>query len=184
MIPWAIQSMEFSRPEYWSEWPFPSPGDLPNPGSKSRSPAFQVDSLPAEPQGKPKNTVVRSLSLLQRIFLIQELNQSLLHCRWIHYQLSYRSLENISCVFPIVFLRFWIIFTILILNSFSGRLPISTSFTCSPGVLAYPFIWDVTFWIFMLIYFLYSGGDGITVELFQILKDDAVKVLHSICQQI
>ena len=38
------------------EWPFPSPGDLPNPGIKFRSPALQADSLPAEPQGKPKNT--------------------------------------------------------------------------------------------------------------------------------
>ena len=45
--------MEFSRPEYWNGQPFPSPGDLPNPGIKLRSPALQVDSLPAEPQGKP-----------------------------------------------------------------------------------------------------------------------------------
>ena len=44
--------MEFSRPEYWSGQPFPSPGDLPNPGIKSRSPVLQADSLPAEPQGK------------------------------------------------------------------------------------------------------------------------------------
>ena len=37
------------------EWvAFPSPGDLPNPGSKPRSPTLQVDSLPAEPQGKPR----------------------------------------------------------------------------------------------------------------------------------
>ena len=44
---------------------FPSsPGDLPNPGIKHRSPALWVDSLPAEPQGKPKNTGVSSLSLL------------------------------------------------------------------------------------------------------------------------
>ena len=42
-------SMEFSRPEYWSGWPLPSPGDLPNPGIKSRSPALQAGSLPAEP---------------------------------------------------------------------------------------------------------------------------------------
>ena len=48
--------MEFSRPEYWSGSPFPSPGDLPNPGIEPRPPALQVDSLPAEPQGKPKNT--------------------------------------------------------------------------------------------------------------------------------
>ena len=82
--------MEFSRPEYWSEWPFPSPGDLPNQGIKSRSPALLVDSFPAEPQGKPKNTGVGSISLLQWIFPTQELNQGLLHCRWILYQLSYQ----------------------------------------------------------------------------------------------
>ena len=55
--------MEFSRPEYWSGYLFPSAGDLPNPGIKPRSPALQVNSLPAEPQGKPKNTGVGSLSL-------------------------------------------------------------------------------------------------------------------------
>ena len=54
--------MEFSRPEYWSQQAFPSPGDLPNPGIKARPPALQVDSLSAEPQGKPKNTGVGSLS--------------------------------------------------------------------------------------------------------------------------
>ena len=48
-----IQSMEFSRLEYWSGQPFPSPGDLTNLGIKPRSPTLQVDSLPAEPQGKP-----------------------------------------------------------------------------------------------------------------------------------
>ena len=75
--------MEFSRPEYWSGQPFPSPGDLSNPGIKPRSPTLQADSLPAEPQGKPKNTGQGSLSLLQEIFLTQELNQGLLHCRQI-----------------------------------------------------------------------------------------------------
>ena len=60
-------SMEFSRPEYWSGQPFPSPVDLPNPGIKPRPPALQVDSLPAEPPGKPKNTGVGGLSLLQQI---------------------------------------------------------------------------------------------------------------------
>ena len=81
--------MEFSRPEYWSGEPFPSPGHLPNPGVKSRSPTPQVDFLPAEPQGKPKNTGVGSLSLLQGIFPTQEANWGLLHCRQIFYQLSY-----------------------------------------------------------------------------------------------
>ena len=47
-------------------------------------------SLPAEPQGKPKNTGVGSLSLLQWIFPTQESNRGLLHCRWILYHLSYQ----------------------------------------------------------------------------------------------
>ena len=88
MTPWTIQSMEFSRPEYWSGQPFPSPGDLPNPVIQPESPALQADSLPAEPRGKPRNTGVGSLSLLQRIFLTQESNWGLLHCRQILYQLS------------------------------------------------------------------------------------------------
>ena len=50
--PWTVQSMEFSWPEHWSGSLFPSPGDLPNPGIKPRSPAFQADSLQAEPPGK------------------------------------------------------------------------------------------------------------------------------------
>ena len=66
----------------------PSPGDLPNPGSKHRSPTLQDDSLPAEPQGKPKSTGVDSLSHLQRIFPNQDSNQGLRHCRQILYQLS------------------------------------------------------------------------------------------------
>ena len=51
--PWTIQSMEFSRPEYWSGQHFPSPGDLPNPRIEPRSPALQADSLPIELSGKP-----------------------------------------------------------------------------------------------------------------------------------
>ena len=82
--------MEFSRQKYWSGYPFPSLGDLPNPGIKPRSPKLQADSLPAEPQRKPKNTGVGSLSLLQGIFLIQEYNLGLLHCRRILNQLSYQ----------------------------------------------------------------------------------------------
>ena len=51
------------------------------------APALQVDSLPAEPQGKPKDTGVGILFLFQQIFLIQESNRDLLHCRWILNQL-------------------------------------------------------------------------------------------------
>ena len=45
--------MGFSRQEYWSGLPFPSPGDLPNPGIEPRSPALQADALTSEPPGKP-----------------------------------------------------------------------------------------------------------------------------------
>ena len=82
--------MDFSRPEYWSGSLFPSPGDLPNPGIEPRSPALRMDSVPAEPSGKSKNTGVDSLSFLQQIFPTQEWNQGLLHCRWVLYQLSYQ----------------------------------------------------------------------------------------------
>ena len=65
-------------------------GGLPNPGIEPRSPTLQADSLPVEPQGKPKKTGVGSLSLPQGIFLTQESNQGLAHCRQILYQLSYQ----------------------------------------------------------------------------------------------
>ena len=67
---------------------------FPNPGIEPRSPTLQTDSLPAESQGKPKNTGVGSLSLLQQIIPNQESNQGLLHCRWILYQLSYQGSPN------------------------------------------------------------------------------------------
>ena len=58
VTPWTVArqaplSMGFSRQEYWSGLPFPSPGDLPNPGIESMSPALQADSLLIEPPGKP-----------------------------------------------------------------------------------------------------------------------------------
>ena len=82
--------MKFSKLKYWSGWPFPSPGDLLNLGVKPRSPVFLADSLPAEPQRKPKNTGVGNLSLFQYIFPTQESNQGLLYLKWILYQLSYQ----------------------------------------------------------------------------------------------
>ena len=58
VTPWTVgyqtpPSMGFSRQECWSGLPFPSPGDLPNPGIEPRSPALQTDALPSEPPGKP-----------------------------------------------------------------------------------------------------------------------------------
>ena len=56
--PWTVAyqaplSMEFSRQEYWSGLPFPSLGDLPNPGNEPRSSTLQADALPSEPPGRP-----------------------------------------------------------------------------------------------------------------------------------
>ena len=69
VTPWtvahqALLSMEFSRQEYFSGLPFPSPGDLPHPGIEPGSPALQSDSLPSEPPGKPHYSVLKILSLL------------------------------------------------------------------------------------------------------------------------
>ena len=67
--PWTVAhyaplSMGFSRQEYWSGLPFPSPGDLPNPGIEPRSPALQADALTSEPPGKPlPNKVCRCASM-------------------------------------------------------------------------------------------------------------------------
>ena len=83
LCPWGVSSQE-----YWSGLPCPPPEDLHNPGIELRSAALQVDSLPAELPGKPKNTGEGSLSLLQQTFPTQESNQGLLHCRWILYHLS------------------------------------------------------------------------------------------------
>jgi len=91
----ASLSLGFSRQEYWSGLPFPSLEDLPDPEIKPISPALQADSLLSEPPGKPKNTGVGSLSLFQGIFLTQESNQGLLHCRQILYQLSYNDILHI-----------------------------------------------------------------------------------------
>ena len=72
------------------------PGDLPNPGIKSTSPALQADSLPSEPPGKPKNTGVGNLCLLQRNVPTQELNRGLLQWRQILYHLSYQGSPGVS----------------------------------------------------------------------------------------
>ena len=61
-----------------------------------RSPTLQADSLPAVPPGKPKNTRLGSLSLLQQIFPTQESNLGLLHCRQILYQLVVKKVKLVA----------------------------------------------------------------------------------------
>ena len=88
--PWG-----FSRQGYWSGLPYSPPGDLPNPGIKPRSPLLQGDSLSSEPLGKPKNTGVGRLCLLQGIFPTQGSKPCLLHCGRILYQLSHKGSPRI-----------------------------------------------------------------------------------------
>ena len=80
---------------------YPSPRDLPNPGTEPRSPGSKVDFFTSWAQGKLKSTRVGSLSLLQWIFQGQELNWGLPHCRQILYQLSYQgspTCENVEII--------------------------------------------------------------------------------------
>ena len=61
--PWTVAyqaplSMKFSRQEYWSGLPYPSPGDLPDPGIKPMFPALQADTLSSEPPGNPKKVFI------------------------------------------------------------------------------------------------------------------------------
>ena len=68
MTPWTVAyqaplSIEFSRQEYWSGLPFPSPGDLPDLGIEPRSLALQADALPFEPRRKPYCHLTASLKV-------------------------------------------------------------------------------------------------------------------------
>ena len=102
---------------------------LPKPGIKTRSPALWADSLPAEPPGKPKNTGVVSLSLLQQIFQSQELNQGLLHCRWIPYQSDKLRNKSMKCdQYQIMELCSWILYLGSHPSGHSGLCPLSSSF--------------------------------------------------------
>ena len=82
--PWTVAhqaplSMGFSRQEYWSGLPFPSPGDLPDPGIEPRSPALQADSLTSEPPGKPRLPLESALNLviqwLPLLYLMHPIDQ-------------------------------------------------------------------------------------------------------------
>ena len=111
--------MEFTRQEYWSGLPFPSPGYLPDPGIEPGSPALEADALTPEPPGKPREEAqvmsnslrphglspARLLSpwdfpgnstgvdchfLLQEVFPTQGSNPGLPHCRQTLYHLSHQ----------------------------------------------------------------------------------------------
>ena len=77
--PWTVAYqappfLRFPRQDFWSRLPFPSPGDLPDPGIEPRSPSLQAEALPSEPPGKPPSVMVRAfnLGLLERNRRYQE----------------------------------------------------------------------------------------------------------------
>ena len=96
---YTVHGILQSRILEWIAFPFSKGSSQPR--DRTRVSSFKVDSLPTEPQGKPKNYGVGSLSLLQGIFPIQELNWGLLRCRQILYQLSYQGspLKSLSIVY-------------------------------------------------------------------------------------
>ena len=99
--------MGFSRQEYWCGLPFPSPGDLPDPGIESGPPALQADSLPSEPLGKPNPILASSgesgsffLKFLQYIWsLLLRWSISLLYLRW--QAMSTASCLTLSSIWPL-----------------------------------------------------------------------------------
>ena len=85
--PWTVAhqappSMGFSRQEYWSGLPFPSPGNLPDPGIEPRSPALQADAFTSEPPGKPSRSLLficficSNMSVLIPNFITLNVNQN------------------------------------------------------------------------------------------------------------
>ena len=72
--------MGFSKQEFWSELPFPSPRDLPDPRIKPRSTALQADSLPSEPQGKALKKKILPCVLVPIIRVRKEDQECLVNC--------------------------------------------------------------------------------------------------------
>ena len=84
VIPWTVAQqaplpMEFSRQEYWSGFPFPSPGDIPNPGIEPRSPALQTDSLPSESNWET-HILLRIVLNMPQCILVYPSNK--INCKW------------------------------------------------------------------------------------------------------
>ena len=158
--------------------PFHLQGIFPTKASNLGLPHCRQILLPAEPQGKPKNTGVGSLCLLQGIFPTQESNWGLLHCRQILYQLSYEGslgfgkcalftvltfsetnwrLNQFYTIFIVFFFNFILFLNFTILYWFC---PISKwirhRYTCvphpEPSSLPIPSLWVVPFHRFFFLY--------------------------------
>ena len=111
--------MEFSRQEYWSGLPFPSPGDLPDPGIKPGSPALQADSLPPELPGKQllSNKMGKKQLLIHSVQVYQG-----------HY------VNEKSQSQKVLFCLFLLIYKILKVTNYSDGVQISGYQRCGIGV--------------------------------------------------
>ena len=94
LVDYTVHGIVQARILEWVAFPFSRGSSQPR--DQTQVSHIVAESLPAEPQGKPKNTGMGSLFLLQQIFPIQELNQYLLHCRQILYQLSYQGSPKVQ----------------------------------------------------------------------------------------
>ena len=88
VTPWTVAwqaplFMGFSRQEYWSAEPFPSPGDLPDPGIKIQSPALQADFLPSESPGKPITIYKCMYVYLKCLYYFFHMSLGKLHTSWL-----------------------------------------------------------------------------------------------------
>ena len=104
VIPWTIDSqaplsMGFPKQESWSGLPFPSPGDLPNPGIKPGAPAFQAESLPLSHQGSPEKKDIRTQISFTPLRILTAVSRPLLGSR-----LWAQSLTSMS---SFIFMRKW-----------------------------------------------------------------------------
>ena len=156
------------------EWAaFPFPGDLPNPRIEPRSPSLQADSLPTEPQGKPKNTGVGSVSLLQRLFLTQESNRGLLHYRQILYQLSYQgSILGLKRRKPVLRLKCvkYKYLLVIVLSCLSAAKVVLACLLSSSAWRHFLFIWHVKAFGVCNICYRYFSSIALYLHLFVILE--------------
>ena len=129
--PWTIAhqaplSMEFSRQEYWSGLPFPSPGDLSNPGIKLGSPTLQADALPSEPPGKPYTPK----ELIWKEKKKSKKNQGL-------HSITVKKDEPIPC-FKCWLPHCWAAVSSKLLNSATGIVPLLVNRHCISGLETLP----------------------------------------------
>ena len=141
----ASPSVGFSRQEYWSGLPFPSPGDLPDPGIEPGSPALEADALTSEPPGRPRKP------------------QYFGHLMWRADSFEYTEEPYKKD-----------------LNDPENHDGVITPTHLEPDIQECEVKWALG----SITKNKANEGDSIPGELFQIIKDDAVNVLHSICQRI